>query len=93
MPPTWDELRYEMVEALEHLFALNPEDPGSPFPYIHFTRLFRTGLEILNLEDLNAATAFGTSTPNIRRWRDGSVTPPAALPILRLLLEELKRCA
>ncbi len=55
-----------------------------------FTILFNAGLELLGSDDKEAAALFDTSIPNIKRWRCGSVVPPAASLVLKFLCTALK---
>lgn len=55
-----------------------------------FTELFRRGCLLLELDDAAAAVTFGTSIPNVSRWRRGKTIPPAAALFLKFLRKEIQ---
>ena len=59
--------------------------------YQDFTDKFNEGYRLLGLDDQKAARLFGTSVPNIRRWKSGKAVPPAASMIIVWMLEEVAK--
>jgi len=56
-----------------------------------FTGLFRRYSNLYSMDDAALSRCFTTSRPTVRRWLTGTVIPPGAALILRLMAEELEK--
>lgn len=76
-----DEKRLRALHVLKRDLEISTEKGD-------FAYLFPQGLQLLDLDNDDAAAIFDTSVPNIAKWRSGMVPPVSSL-ILYFLYEEV----